>query len=88
MRVAFQLDRRDGDGWSNALLADVGRQLRPAGVGAGGQRGIWAWETAGWAEQVRTTSGSRITPRQGAYRICTANADDEFCASIEITDEK
>lgn len=85
--VAFQLDRRDGDDWSthywmtsdgnggNPVSVPVGTEgygVADVGVAGPGPDHVWIPDD--------------VTP--GAYRICTVNAGDEFCATIEIVDEK
>lgn len=81
--VCFELDRRDGDGWTTRYLlwSDAN----------GGEPGSVPADTEGYGCPDVGVSGSgpdRIRlPAEvaaGRHRICTANAPDDFCAPIEI----
>lgn len=81
--VAFQLDRRTGEGWEPvAWMTSDGNGGEPITVPA---------FTEGYAVEDVGVGGPgpdhvRLPDDvpSGEYRVCTANAGDEFCAPLEI----
>lgn len=85
--VAFQLDRWDGENWVTRywMTSDGnGGQPMTVAVGTEGYEVVDVGVAGPGPDHVQIPDDA--TP--GAYRICTANAGDEFCAPIEIIDEK
>jgi len=81
--IAFHLDRSDGDGWTTTyLMTSDGNGSEPATVPVGTEG--YGWEDVGVGglgpDHVRLP-GDATT---GSYRVCTANALDDFCAPLEI----
>lgn len=85
--VAFQLDRRDGQEWSTRywMTSDGnGGQPVTVAVGTDGYGVVDVGVAGPGPDHVQIPHDAA----PGAYRICTANAGDEFCAPIQIIDEK
>lgn len=83
--VAFQLDRREEPGWETIYwLTSDGNGGKPTSirVGAEGNHG-WPDVGVGGPGPDRVLIPDGIEP--GSYRVCTANAGDEFCAPLNIT---
>lgn len=83
--IAFQLDRRADDGWTPvAWMTSDGNGGEPATVPAFTEG--YGVEDVGVGgpgpDHVRLPDDAP----PGDYRICTANAGEEFCAPIEIVD--
>ena len=81
--IAFQLDRQTGGGWETvAWMTSDANGGDPVTVPAGSDG--YGVEDVGIGgpgpDHVRLSDG--LAP--GAYRICTANAGDEFCAPLTI----
>lgn len=84
--VAFQLDRRTDDGWETvAWLTSDANGGEPSGVLVADAEG-YAWPDVGIGgpgpDRLRIPDG--VAP--GPHRICTANAGEDVCAPIELTD--
>lgn len=83
--VAFQLDRRTEAGWETVywLTSDGGAGGRPVSIRVGAE-GNWGWPDVG----IRGPGPDRVLIpdgiEPGSYRICTANAGDEFCAPLNV----
>ncbi|MBW3665893.1 MAG: hypothetical protein KY469_22650 [Actinobacteria bacterium] len=82
--VAFQLDRRTELGWETVYwLTSDGNGGKPTSIRVGSE-GNYGWPDVGvdgpGPDRVLIPHG--IEP--GRYRLCTANAGDEFCAPLDI----
>lgn len=82
--VAFQLDRRTERGWEMVYwLTSDGNGGEPTSIRVGAE-GDYGWPDVGVGgpgpDRVLIPDG--IEP--GSYRVCTANAGDEFCAPLDI----
>lgn len=81
--VAFQLDRRTESGWETVFwMTSDGNGGQPDWVPVGTDGYGWPDVGVGGAGPDRVVIPERATP--GSYRVCTANAGDEFCAPLEI----
>ena len=81
--IAFQLDRQAGDGWETvAWMTSDGNGDDPVTVPAGSDGyGVVDVGVGGpGPDHVRLP----VDVAPGTYRICTANAGDEFCAPLTI----
>jgi len=81
--IAFHLDRRDGSGWTTThLMTSDGNGGEPATVSVATEG--YGWEDVGVGglgpDHVRLPED--VTT--GRYRVCTANALDDFCVRLEI----
>lgn len=82
----WALELRDGDTWrANYLLSSDANGGEPSWVGLE-EPDRWAWDDIGVSgpgpDRVRVPD----TAPPGSYRLCTANALDNICADLEITD--
>lgn len=81
--VAFQLDRRTDPGWETLFwLTSDGNGGQPDWAPVGTDGYGWPDVGVGGAGPDRIVIPEPATP--GSYRVCTANAGDEFCAPLEI----
>lgn len=80
------LEQRDGDGWqARYLLISDGNNTAPTWVGPA-ERDQWAWEDVGVGGSGPDTVLIPDVAPPGKYRLCTANALNNFCTEIEIVD--
>lgn len=85
--VAYVLEEEVGDSWEL-------RYLLTAAEDAGAQPSWWPVEErddAAWPDVGLMGPGPNWiqiphTADPGSYRVCTANAGDEFCAPLEVTE--
>lgn len=85
--IAFQLDRRSGDGWQTThwMSSDANGERYQDTVAAGTEGYGVIDVGVGGPGPDRVVLPADVEP--GEYRICTANAGDEFCAPLEITSD-
>ena len=81
--IAFRLDRADGDGWDP--VAGMNSDADGATYQQTGDVGLGHIDIAvGGPGPDRVVLPDDL--EAGAYRICTANAGDDFCAALTVTE--
>lgn len=84
--IPWVLEQRDGGNWqARYLLISDGNNTAPTWAGPA-ERGQWAWEDIGVEGPGPDTVLIPDGAPPGTYRLCTANAVNNFCAEIEIVD--
>lgn len=85
--IAFQLDRRTADGWETThwMSSDANGEQYQDTVAAGTEGYGVIDVGVGGPGPDGVVLPDDVEP--GEYRICTANAGDEFCALLEVTSD-
>lgn len=84
--IAFQLDRREDDGWTTEWwMTSDANGGQPTTVAAGTEG--YSYDDIGFEGPGPDRVLVHPDTAPGDYRICTANAGEEFCTPLTVTDD-